>query len=68
MDYVGVDGMYLVNLNISVCLELEQLCSIVILVFVNSLLLKEFCDRGLDFINKGLNLVVVILENYYKKV
>lgn len=55
MGYAGVDGMYLVNLNISVCLESGQPCSTVIPVFVNSLLPKEACDRGLDFINKGLN-------------
>ena len=62
MGYAGVDGMYLVNLNISVCLESGQPCSTVIPVFVNSLLPKEACDRGLDFINKGLNSAVVYFK------
>lgn len=59
MGYAGVDGMYLVNLNISVCLESGHPCSTVIPVFVNSLLPKDACDRGLDFINKGMNSFVV---------
>lgn len=67
MGYAGVDGMYLVNLNISVCLESGQPCSTVIPVFVNSLLPKEACDRGLDFINKGLNSAVVYFKQLSQK-
>lgn len=67
MDYAGVDGMYLVNLNISVCLESGQPCSTVIPVFVNSLLPKEACDRGLDFINKGLKTTIVYFKQLSQK-
>lgn len=67
MGYAGVDGMYLVNLNISVCLESGQPCSTVIPVFVNSLLPKEVCDRGLDFINKGKNSFVVYSKKLSQK-
>lgn len=42
------------NLNISVCLESGQPCGTVIPVFVNSLLPKEACQRGLDFIENGI--------------
>ena len=54
MDYGGEAGMFLVNLNISVCLESGQPCGTVIPVFVNSLLPKEVCQRGQDFINNGM--------------
>lgn len=67
MGYAGVDGMYLVNLNISVCLESGQPCSTVIPVFVNSLLPKEACDRGLDFINKGLKTTIVYFKQLSQK-
>lgn len=67
MGYAGVDGMYLVNLNISVCLESGQPCSTMIPVFVNSLLPKEACDRGLDFINKGLKTAIVYFKQLSQK-
>ena len=62
MDYAGESGMFLVNLNISVCLESGQPCGTVIPVFVNSLLPKEVCQRGQDFINNGM-LVLIDTQN-----
>ncbi|XP_062579219.1 uncharacterized protein LOC134241150, partial [Saccostrea cucullata] len=52
LDFFGGTGKYLVNLNISVCLESGQPCGTIIPVFVNSLLPKQVCEKGLDFINK----------------
>ena len=57
MDFAGEAGMFLVNLNISVCLESGQPCGALIPVFVNSLLPKEVCERGQDFINNSMLLL-----------
>lgn len=51
--YNGEGGEYLVNMNMSVCLESGQPCHSIIPVFVNTILPKEVCNRNQDFRDKG---------------
>jgi hypothetical protein len=53
LTYNGEGGEYLVNLNMSVCLEPGQPCHPVVPVFINSVLPKEVCNRNQDFRDKG---------------
>lgn len=53
LTYSGEGGEYLVNLNMSACLEPGQLCHPVIPVFINTVLPKEVCNRNQDFRDKG---------------
>lgn len=54
LPFGGVDGQYLVNMNMSVCWESGQPCDTVITVFKDSLLPKENCNRRRDFLDSGL--------------
>lgn len=51
--YNGEGGEYLVNMNMSVCLESVQPCHSIIPVFVNTILPKEVCNRNQNFRDKG---------------
>ena len=54
LKYNGDGGDYILNLNMSVCLESKHACDPVIPVFVNTLLPKGLCNRNQDFKDKGL--------------
>lgn len=64
--YNGEGGEYLVNLNMSVCLESRRACNPIIPVLVNTILPKGVCNRNHDFRDKGfVHCSFLLCHRYY---